>query len=270
MKKILTLLNANHLSQGAIDLGCYLAKLAHSKLTGIFPDYPNDDHSAYTRFIDSTAPYVVLSQQKARTMEETIDHFRQACLLQDVDCDIHRDSENPKADVVAESLFADILIVDEAVSFSVDDDRVPSEFITTLLIDAKCPVIIAPSVFEAIEEIIFAYDGSYSSLFAMKQLTYLFPELKDKKILVIQVTDTGVMNESDKLHEWLSNYYSEIVYETLGGNASNRLLEIAMSKQKALLVIGAFGRNMLSSFFRSSAADNIIKLSNNPVFIAHH
>lgn len=270
MKNIITVLDANHSSRGAIDLSCYLAKLTHGKLTGIFPDYPSDNHSAFSRFIDDTAPYVVLSKQKAEAVENAIKHFRQACLQQEVHCSVRRDNEEPGGDLITESLFADILVVDESVSFSEEDSSVPSEFITHILAQARCPVIKASASFDIIEEIIFAYDGTYASLFAIKQFTYLFPELKDRKIFVVEVTDKGQMDEPKRLAESLGDYYSEIVYETLQGNAADRLLEIVMSKQKALLVIGAFGRGVLSSFFKSSAADTIIKLASNPVFIAHH
>jgi len=52
---------------------------------------------------------------------------------------------------------------------------------------AQCPVVIAPSANTVVDEIVFCYDGSPSSLFAMKQFTYLLPELTDTKGTIVQV-----------------------------------------------------------------------------------
>ena len=270
MKNIITVLDAHHQSQGAIDLSCYLTKLTGATLSGIFPAYPTDTHTPFARFIHDSAPSVVENQRKAQQIEDAIAHFRQICLQQDMDCRIHRNIDDPATDLVTETLFADVLIVDEAVSFSDADNKVPSKFVISLLSHAKCPVIIAAASFQPIEEIILAYDGSYSSLFAIKQFTYLFPELHDRKIVVVEVTDTGEIVESDRLGDWLDLYYTGVVYETLAGNPGDRLFELMMSRRNVLLVTGAFGRNTLSSLFTSSTADKIIKVSSNAVFIAHH
>ncbi len=50
-------------------------------------------------------------------------------------------------------------------------------------------MILAPLSFEGIDEILFAYDGGKSALFSIRQFTSLFPELTDKKIIVLQVNE---------------------------------------------------------------------------------
>jgi hypothetical protein len=271
MKKILTVYDQKERSQGALDLSCYLSKLTHSKLTGVFPGYKSDALArVYARFIENVAPSLVLSRKTRAHIEETIEHFKQACLKKQVPFVIHKDNEDPDTDLITESLFADVMVVDSGLSFDEEDDEVPSRLITKLLTHAKCPVIIASNVFDVIDEIVFAYDGTYSSIFAIKQFAYLFPELRNKKMLVVEVTNKGSLDYPDRLNEWLSDNFDEIVYEVLRGDPANRIFEMVMSKPKALLVTGAFGRSSFSSFFRSSAADDILTFSNSPLFIAHH
>ncbi|MFD2872923.1 hypothetical protein ACFS5N_10625 [Mucilaginibacter ximonensis] len=50
-----------------------------------------------------------------------------------------------------------------------------------ILNSAECPVIIAPHHTQPINKVLFAFDGSSSALFSIKQFTYLLPELSDAK-----------------------------------------------------------------------------------------
>jgi nucleotide-binding universal stress UspA family protein len=139
-----------------------------------------------------------------------------------------------------------------------------------LLAESKCPVVLAPRTFTEPKNIVFAYDGSDASLFAIKQFSYLFPQMRDKPLFVVEVTDDGIIRENGKLREWLSGKYIHVAYEVLRGEPSARLLEVAMSTQGAILVFGAFGRNAISRFFKPGTADSILKLAASPMFIAHH
>jgi len=272
MIKILALHDVEHSSQSVIDLSCYLAKLNHSNITGVFPDYPSDNHSAYARFVSDDAPYVVESKQKASRMEDAIAHFREACESQGIRCSIHRDTGDPESDIIAESMFADVLVTQEDISFSEEDNQVPSELMTHLLTHAKCPIVLSPFAFLEPKEIVFAYDGTQSSMFALKQLSYLFPQLKDNPLIIMEVANEGddVDTGTAKLREWLDGKFAHVEHVVREGDPSNCLLEVVLTRPEALLVLGAFGRNAVSRFFKPSVAGSIIKFATIPVFIAHH
>lgn len=274
MKKILTLWDGKHWSEGALDLSCYLSKLTHSRLTGIFPSYHEVMELPAMAAVNGNGvyakPVAALPASGQQAIQDAIAHFQHVCQQRGVGYTAHRHMGDSESDLLTETLFADILIADETTAFPDGDARVPSRFIRSLLTGAKCPVIIAPQSFEALDEIIFAYDGSPSSIFAIKQFTYLFPELKDRKITIAEVTERGIVDEYYPLEEWLENYYSDIQFEVLDGDAQDRLFEFALSRQRAILVMGAFGRNALSTFFKPSAAEDLIRVATIPVFIAHH
>jgi nucleotide-binding universal stress UspA family protein len=131
--------------------------------------------------------------------------------------------------------------------------------------------VVAPESYDWINEIVFAFDGSRSSVFAMKQFTYMFPEFRDRKVLILEVCEgeEHILSDKEKLTAWLQNYYTEISYLVLYGRPKDELFGYLLEKEKMLVVMGAFGRSMISSLFSKSNAELLLKAVNLPFFIAH-
>lgn len=167
--------------------------------------------------------------------------------------------------------FADLLIFGAEMLLSQRQyNQVPAPLVRRVLMGAECPVIIASAVFSGVEDVVFCYDGSASSVFAMKQFTYLFPQYADKRVTVLQVNEEErSVADKDDIGAWLSCYYSQIGFHVLEGGIKEELFKYFFMKEKTFIVMGAYGRNMLSTLFRSSSADTVIKAIDLPLFIAH-
>lgn len=195
----------------------------------------------------------------------------EGCISRETHYDILREGGVPSSELIEESRFADVMIVDAETSFNTPFEGIPTGFIKDVLKKAECPVIIAPENFETIDEIVFTYNGSSSSVFAIKQFTYLFPELKEKKVSIIQVNETGKWpdNDKNKFTEWLQNHYTDLHFEALIGETENGLFDYLFKRKNMFLVMGAYGRTSLSRFFKRSHADLLINTVTQPIFIAH-
>ncbi len=279
MEKILLAINPENININAIEFTSYLAKLTHSKITAIFleknqgsevPVLKTAFGGAYVETIlESDLPK---SKKIDNQCEQNVRLFENACMNRGVTCCIHRDKGVPVEEVILESRFADMLIVDVEMSFRERAEGLPTAFVKEVLARSECPVVIAPFSFNDVDEIVFAYDGSPSSVFAIKQFTYLLPELSDKKITILQVDeddDLPTINNT-KIRELLRMHYGGIGFHFLHGKASDELFSYLINKKNIFLVMGAFGRSMLSGFFKHSTAELVIKTVNLPVFIAHH
>jgi hypothetical protein len=161
--------------------------------------------------------------------------------------------------------------MDAGTSFKKRFEDSPTGFVRDILRKTECPVIIAPERFEELSEIILAYNGSASAVFAIKQFTYLFPHLRDKKVTIMQMNNSGQWQDPDKHNftEWLKGHYTNLHFEAVKGKADQGFLDFIFNRKKMFLVMGAYGRNALSRFFRKSYADPLIKAINQPIFIAH-
>ena len=271
MKKVLVAIDPKQVNTNVFDFACFIAKLTNSKLTGIFLK-KNSEAPVLTAEL-LRMPHDELVEADPQTdVGDNIRLFKTFCENRGTTCSVHLDQGVPVADIIKESRFADLLIVDAEISFTEKKEAVPTGFIKEVLAKSECPVLIVPFSFSGIDEILFAYDGSPSSVFAIKQFAYLFPEFADKKITILQVneTDEEAIIEKDRIGELLQLQYSAIGFQQLRGVANNELYKYLLGKKNIFVVMGAFGRSMFSGFFKHSTAELVVKTINLPVFIAHH
>ncbi|MGZ5190837.1 MAG: universal stress protein, partial [Flavisolibacter sp.] len=69
---------------------------------------------------------------------------------------------------------------------------------------------------------------------------------------------------------WLSAHYISVDYQSLKGDVKDELFTWFFMKERKLIVMGAYGRPMLSRFFKKSNADVLIRSVDLPLFITHH
>jgi hypothetical protein len=263
MDKILLAMNAQSLNRNAIEFGCYLARLTKSRLTGIFLE----DIGAEALVPGGTAG----AHPRGEEAEDNIRLFRDGCCSREVSALVHRDRGVPGRELIEESRYADLIILDPETSFSGHCETPPTRYVREVLTKSECPVILSPYNFDTINSILFSYDGSSSSLFAIRQFSYLFPELKSCKITVLQVREDkgSAVKEQFKLKEWLKNHFAEHEFVVMEGDPDDSLFGYLLNKENCIVVMGAYGRNMLSRFFRPSHARLVIRTVNLPLFIAH-
>jgi nucleotide-binding universal stress UspA family protein len=264
MEKILLAIDPIHTDKNTIAFACFLADLTHSKLTGVFVDEAESEMA----LVNAAGNNKPVSVQHA----ESIRLFENGCRNRALRNYIRNDVGIPVKEILAETRFADLLIVAPETSFHAKQESVPGSFVKEVLSKSECPVVVVPCEFSEINEIIFAYDGSASSVFALKQFTYLFPQLADEKMTIVQVNNESdrPIRERERLGELLQANYSCVGHHTLQGDPSNELFRYLSGKKNALVIMGSFGRPTVPGFFRHSTAELILKALNLPVFIAHH
>ena len=278
MGKILLAIDATNPDKNSLEFACYLGRLTKSKVTGVLlenlvsEEWPVLKELEGMHFVDWTIDEN--SEEHKAKMEQvnnSITFFTEGCISRCVGYNLHRDIGVPAHELIEESRFADILVVDAQTSFNKTYEGAPTEFVRDILKNAECPVIVSPEGFETIDEIIFAYNGSASSVFAIKQFTYLLPELRNKKVSIIQINEDGEWRDPDKnkFKEWLKEHYSDLHFEAQKGNSDEKLFDYLFKRKNIFLVMGAYGRNALSQFFKRSHADIIIRTVTQPIFIAH-
>jgi hypothetical protein len=269
MKRVLVAIDARQVNINVLDFACYIATLTHSKLTGVFLDTEVQEPVSQPVYSE---PGAAVINDKKKLFGESIRVFRDACTNRGANCSVYNETTIPPADIIKETRFAELLIVDPDMSFKDRKEELPSAFIREVLAKSECPVVLAPYSFYGIDEILFAYDGGAEAAYAIKQFTYLFPGFTGKKITVLQVDESGgnLFKGKDQIGELLQLHYSAIGFQLLQGKAADELFGYLLGKKNIFVVMGAFGRSMLSGLVRHSTAELIIKTINLPVFIAHH
>jgi len=282
MKKILLLIDALNFKTETLNFAAYIASQGASKLVGVFIE-PQELQASPTiksigghLYVEEITQSVEERKEEDTLIQKNIHLYKEACLQREVCASIHQYKKDTLKNIVHETRYADLVIVDPALSLT-SDKNIPSKLATEILANAECPVLIAPEYFEQIDEVIFAFDGSKGAAFAIKQFYYQLHELADKKITIVHINE-GAINgrqaiQKSNFKEWLDMHFANISFLELSGNPSDLLFKYFLENNadnNKLLVMGAFGRSVLSSFFKPSTANLIMKAVDIPIFITHY
>lgn len=276
MEKILLAADNDPIDETAVDFACHLARLTQAQLTGIFLDEPEVEEAVVIqRHADrSGATSITITEfdqeaEKAAQHAENIGIFRESAGKAAISYNVYLDKGVPAAELSRETLYADVLLV-PADTFARAEDAIPSSFVKEMLHDAACPVILTPENFERIDNVVFCYDGSKSSLFAIKQFSYLFPQLRSQRVKVISLTGEAPQpREQARLTQWLKYHYSDVEWIAQGPDAAEALFHYLLKKKDDFVVMGPYGHGLLTSFFEPDYETGTIRTTSLPIFVAH-
>ncbi|ANH80833.1 hypothetical protein A8C56_07425 [Niabella ginsenosidivorans] len=277
MKNILFITNAVSMNWKVLDFACFIAGAAHSSLKGIFVEVATVSKTYILESDDEPPCGDILGgsdimgfETRQGRKDTNIQRFKEYCEKKNIPCSTLCVEGEPMKAVLVESRFADLIIAGAATSAEENRNQFPAEFMKRLLQKAECPLIIAPDHLNDIDEIIFAYDGSASSVFATRQFAQLMPFFEDKKIFVVQVGNASGIKYKRQISDLLRGYYSQIGYKVIdGSDPSYELFEFLRHRDNCMVVMGAYGRAYFSRLFKNSTADPLILLLKVPIFITH-
>lgn len=282
MKKIIAALDGLNLSESVTDYAIYLAKEFNAYIVACLLEevsyhselVKNEIWWPYYSVTDEKQ-YQTIAKKDEAVKNESLKKLRQKFDDAGIQYTVHKDKYIALQSLVNEGHFADLILVDENYSFSNYDHNKPSHFLRDLLTDAVCPVIIAPKKFVPIDRFVFAYDGSPSSAYAIKQFSYIFSHIKRQEIEIVLVSNdksTSHLPNHKLLKELLKQRYPSVMQSVLRkDNAADALAEHMKTENKnCMLVMGAYKRNPVSMWVHHSTADKLISDLNVPLFITHN
>ena len=282
MKKVILALDGLRMSESAIAFAAYYAKTFDAYIVATFLEeaaYYSQPigHDIWWPYYSAAEAKKVLevSRKDEEIRNESVKNLRDALESKGVPYTIHKDRYIALHALLLESHFADMVIIDADASFSNFEKSRPSHFIRNLLSEAGCPVLLVPKKFRPFERFVFAYDGSPSAAFAIRQFTYLFTKKETHEVEIVTVTGekhTTHIPHHNLLKELLKRKYDNVLLSVLKPKKEeNALLNHLKTENKnCLVVMGAYKRSALSMWMHHSTADVLIRELKAPLFIAHH
>ncbi|HVI45078.1 MAG TPA: universal stress protein [Chitinophaga sp.] len=277
MKKIIAIIDPLNFSETQIAGFRYFMKEADSKLSVICLDCLNTEQVSMYSLVPEA-----LAFNDERTITETraslkhqrdhnISRLRELCDSRSINMIVREASSFPDEEVVMESRFADLLLISNGTSFSLMKDSNPTIFIKEVLARAECPVLVMPDTLAPIKEIIFSYNGSFSSMYAIKQFTQGFPGFADMPVKVVYIAEKNNIDIpwKKKLNEYLEMHYDRVEYVVMNGEPATEFLALLLHRTDCIVTYGAYGRSGISRFFHRSDAESVLRTTNIPVFITH-
>jgi hypothetical protein len=278
MKKIIAVLDGLKYSESTKGYAIEIAKQSNTHLVGVFlDDYTYTGYKIYDLITKEGVSEATLKEYEEKdkaTRHKAATGFEDACKNAGLNYSIHHDRSIAMQELLHESIYADLMVIDSKETFTHYEESGPTRFIRELLSDVQCPVLLAPSKYKPIGKIILLYDGEPSSVHAIKMFSYLLPALKHLPAEVISVKNQeGDLHVPDNrlMKEFMKRHFPDANYTILRGLPETEIItHLKNEKQDALIVSGAYRRSTISRWFRQSMADILMRETRLPLFIAHN
>lgn len=277
MKKIIAAVNALHFTKQELESFQFIAKELNGQVTVVFlEDVAVQGLQLANAYTDMyTMDYAQMAaearEQTDQLRIENLEKFNRICSGNALDFKLHEAKGTPIEEVIKESRFADLLLINNSTSFSLLRNSNPPAFVKDVLVRAQCPVMVLPEKIHPIKELVFSYNGTFSSMYAIRQLTQLFGGFSDILANVVYVAedDNKVIPSEKLVREYLEQHYEEVRFTVLKGNPTAEFLALLLHRHDCIVTYGAYGRSKLSRFFHHSDAESVLRAVNIPVFITH-
>lgn len=274
MKKLIIALDGEHFPQGAFEFAKYLNQQSPVLLAGVF--LSPVDYSKILAFsgIDGVTllPEWLLQNDDETLVNRNIVHFREACEKEGIDFRVHKDNNlMALSSLVDETRYADLLLVSSDLFYKNVSNRQPNIYLEEVLKKAECPVMLVPEKFTEPKQLVLAYDGSESCLFAIKQFAYLFPELAKTETVLLSISThpEDEIPEYSLVTELIAAHYPNLQLNHLAMPHKSAFTAWMNQQPESYIVMGAFSRSVISELFRKSFASRVIQENKMPVFVSH-
>lgn len=272
MKKIIIPFDGGNFSKGAFSFACRLHETKPILLTGVF--LPKVDYARFFLFPTAFAgpAYIPMPEGfEEETLENNIEEFVALCQKNNIEHRVHKDVyDSAIPQLTRETRFADLMIIGSEV-FYINGSVGTIEYLKDALHNTECPVMIVPEKFNFPSHIILAYDGSESSVYAIKQFANLFPELCSLNTILVYAGDEK-HNIPDQvlIEELAASHFENLSISKISEEDKKNFNEWLTKRSNPLLVSGSFSRSGISELFNRSFIIKTIKEHKTPIFIAHH
>jgi hypothetical protein len=279
MKKIIAVVDPFSFSEDQLIHFNAIAKLLEGKLSVVFlenvvgeilPLAKTIPYGAYPTFSYGEIDWKSLEERK-KLIKDKVKLFYTICQDKNIAADLHEEEGVPLQETIKESRFADLLLINNDTTLTRKSETNPPKFVKDVLRDAQCPVLVLSSQQTEIDELVFAYNGSFSSMYAIRQFSCLAKNITSKKVTVLYVdeNDSGKVEEDELLKDYLGHHYNNWEIKLLRGDPPLEIMNYLMHKPGCLITMGAYGRSKFSQFFNESNAEEILHTLNTNVFITH-
>ncbi|ANE49937.1 universal stress protein [Flavisolibacter tropicus] len=273
MNKIVIAFDGTLFSDGAFALARELNQMHPILLTGVFvPQVNYANLWSYGTAMAGPGFIPLVEEEETEAIQKTIQQFEELCQRYGIKYTIHKDFYDfALPELKKESRYADLLIISSERFYENMLKNSTNEYMEDAIHHAECPVIVIPEAFNFPTRNILAYDGNPSSVYAIKQFAYLFPDLCQNETLLVYVSKDekeGLPSE-EHITELVSHHFPNLNIERLQIDSRKHFATWLNEESNAFLVCGAYAKSGFASMFHKSFVSEAIGSHRLPVFIAH-
>lgn len=279
MNKIIVALDSLRPSEPAVSYAMDICKSTHAHLVAVFlDDFSNTSYKSHqmlrSRLTISEETYDRCVQEDNETREESVLLFKEMAAKENLKYTIHHDRNISLNELVAESNYADLLIIENKETMAFYAENPPTHFLKNLLQEIRCPVLVVPGDYRKINKLLFLYDGEPYSAKAIKMFSYLFPVYTENQAEVLTVkSQKGDRHDLNNhlLREYMKSHFPHTIYTVLNGLPDVEIINYLKCKYESeLIVLGSYHRSRVSRLISPSIVEALMREIKTPLFIDHN
>lgn len=272
MRKVIVAFSGGEFSAGAMDF----VRMMHEKepvtVTGNF--LPKTDYTGlwtYSGVLGGSVYGRPVQEEYNAAVKENIALFENYCSDNHITCQVHTHFHDyALSSLMKEARYADIAVLSAESLYRNMGKNEHYEYLREVLHAAECPVVITPDQLTLPASNVIAYDGSESSVYALKQFCYLLPELTANPTLLVHTDEEeAALPHATYIKDLAALHFRNISFQTLELNARKYFATWISEQQKGILISGAFSKPYFTRMFKKSFVADTLKEHALPVFIAH-
>ena len=183
---------------------------------------------------------------------------------------VHAETGKPFEEIIQASKVHDIIVIGQRTSFRSGSGEETVDTLHRIMERGLTPVVALPKEPRDVRHVIVTYDGSLQSARAI-QMYLMLGVWDDCQTALLTVNDDADEGAEllDSMRGYFASYGVDADTVVAPGNPRDSILSQAREREADLLVIGAYGRNRLTSFFVGSTARAIVADAGIPLFLYH-
>ena len=158
MKKIIAAFDGLKFSNSTKDYAIHLASITNAHLVGVFLDDISYTSYKIYELIDSEGVSVKkraeLDEKDEEKRYNSVKIFENTCQKANINYSVHRDRRYAINELLHETIYSDVLIIDANETLLHYEENAPTRFIRHTLAKAQCPVIVVPDKYKSIGKIV--------------------------------------------------------------------------------------------------------------------
>lgn len=271
IKRILIPLDPSPYTDTAVRIGCAIAKQTDAEIEGLaILDAPGIEKSIGPVPLGGTSYAEHLAKFKEEEAHERIQtllgKFKQTCREQGVR---HREAERqggPSAQIVAESMFYDLVVVGSRTNFEFETGSKPGKTLDHILDHSVTPVLALPKALELPDpsvkkiNVLVAFDGSHPSARALHAFAQLaVPDAMDVLLLSSGSNEDEAGELLNRAEAYLKAHgLSRMRKEWTSLEIRDEIREKYLDWPD-LFVVGAHAKKGIFDFMLSNLTDYLVK-----------
>jgi hypothetical protein len=271
MKKILLVLNGEVYNSHLTSFAIRLCKQTGATLQAVFVSPFVEQISTYP--FPGELPLVAegiigakeMQEEHKKLVQSNVDLLLSDCEKTTVQCSITNDYDITVSELIDHSAFSDLILCDAKEQYG-------SYSFKDFIADTHCPVVLAAENAMLPQKAILCYDESFSSIYAIKMYSYLFPGWNDLPTALVSINPKGDNGSKydEYLDDWLPGHFSNLEKVQLQGNLQKELTNY-IGKQDAgsIVIMGSYGGNAMSRMFHKSLSNVVLEETSASLFIIH-